>query len=91
MKDGKTDNAAGQLSPRELTDRQVATLDELQVKGENGVSGMYRRALAAVKTRLIMDDDYEPTENLSLARVITMLEQDIAILSGSDVDDDEAE
>ena len=66
-----------------LSDRQAAVLDELEVKGENGVSHMYRRALTAVKNRLIMDDEYDPAENLSLVRVLTMLEADLDSLSDS--------
>ena len=66
---------------RVLSDRQAAVLDELEVKGENGVSHMYRRALKAVKNRLIMDDEYDPGENLSLVRVLTMLESDLESLS----------
>lgn len=67
---------------RELSERQCEVLDELQVKGENGCGHMYRRALGAVKTRLIMDDEYDPGENLSLVRVLTMLESDLNVLCG---------
>lgn len=81
MKDGKIN--ATECTRRELSDRQAAVLDELQLKGENGVSHMYRRALQAVKNRLIMDDEYDPAENLSLVRVLTMLEADLDALSES--------
>lgn len=79
---------------RVLSDRQAEVLDELQVKGENGVSDLYRRTLKSVKNRLIMDDEYDPGENLSLVRVLTMIERDLEVLgevmSGScDEADDE--
>lgn len=79
MKDGSKNNSDS--TRRVLSDRQAAVLDELEVKGENGVSHMYRRALKAVKNRLIMDDEYDPGENLSLVRVLTMLESDLEALS----------
>ena len=79
MKDGSKNNSNS--TRRVLSDRQAAVLDELEVKGENGVSHMYRRALKAVKNRLIMDDEYDPGENLSLVRVLTMLESDLESLS----------
>ena len=66
---------------RMLSDRQAAVLEELEVKGENGVSHLYGRALKSVKNRLIMDDEYDPSENLSLVRVLTMLEADLESLS----------
>ena len=79
MKDGSKNNSNS--TRRVLSDRQAAVLDELEVKGENGVSHMHRRALKAVKNRLIMDDEYDPGENLSLVRVLTMLESDLESLS----------
>ena len=79
MKDGSKNNSNS--TRRVLSDRQAAVLDELEVKVENGVSHMYRRALKAVKNRLIMDDEYDPGENLSLVRVLTMLESDLESLS----------
>lgn len=63
-----------------LNDRATQVLAELQVKGENGVSDMYLRTLGAIKTRLIMDDDYDPSENMALVRVLTMLEHDLDVL-----------
>lgn len=79
MKDGSKNNS--DCTQRVLSDRQAAVLDELEVKGENGVSHMYRRALKSVKNRLIMDDEYDPSENMSLVRVLTMLERDLEVLS----------
>lgn len=73
-----------------LSDRQSDVLDELQVKGENGVSDLYVRTLKSVKNRLIMDDEYDPAENLSLVRVLTMLERDLEVLSESVTDDEES-
>lgn len=73
-----------------LSDRQSDVLDELQVKGENGVSDLYVRTLKSVKNRLIMDDEYDPAENLSLARVLTMLERDLEVLSESVTDEEES-
>ena len=72
-----------------LSDRQSDVLDELQVKGENGVSDLYVRTLKSVKNRLIMDDEYDPAENLSLVRVLTMLERDLEVLSESVADEEE--
>lgn len=66
-----------------LSDVQAEVLEELQVKGSNGVGDLYRRTLKTVKNRLIMDDDYEPSENLLLARVLTMLERDLEVLCSS--------
>lgn len=82
MKDGQTINTAGVVQ-RVLSERQAEVLNELQAGGENGVADMYLRALKSVKTRLIMDDEYEPSENLSLVRVLTMLEGDLEALSGA--------
>lgn len=79
MKDGSKNNSDS--TRRVLSDRQASVLDELEVKGKNGVSHMYRRALKSVKNRLIMDDEYDPGENLSLVRVLTMLESDLEVLS----------
>lgn len=73
-----------------LSDRQSDVLDELQVKGENGVSDLYVRTLKSVKNRLIMDDEYDPAENLSLVRVLTMLERDLEVLSESVADEEES-
>mgnify|MGYP003571253904 CR=1 FL=1 len=73
-----------------LSDRQSDVLDELQVKGENGVSDLYVRTLKSVKNRLIMDDEYDPAENLSLVRVLTMLERDLEVLSESVTDEEES-
>ena len=75
----------GNVNPNErarcvLSELQSEVLAELQVRGENGVADLYRRTLKTVKNRLIMDDDYEPSENLSLARVLTMLERDLEVL-----------
>lgn len=68
-----------------LNERATQVLSELQVKGENGVSDMYTRALSSVKTRLIMDDEYEPSENMALVRVLTMLEHDLdALIHGAE-------
>ena len=82
MKDGVTKPSEG--TSHVLSERQVEVLDELRVKGENGSADMYRRALGSLKTRLIMDDEYDPAENLSLVRVLTMLERDLAVLCGDD-------
>lgn len=71
------------MSSRELSESQAAVLDELQVEGDTGVGSMYRRALDAVRTRLIMDDEYDPAENMSLVRVLTMLGRDLAVLCGA--------
>ena len=79
MKDGEENRI--ESTRRVLSDRQAAVLDELQLKGENGCADMYRRALKSLKNRLIMDDEYEPSENLNLARVLTMLEADLDALS----------
>lgn len=76
---------------REIDDRQAEVLDELQVKGENGCWYLYSRALKSVKNRLIMDDEYEPSENLSLVRVLTMLERDLEVLNGAQGPGAEAE
>ena len=78
MKDGKSNPSNG--TRRVLNECQAEVLDELQVKGEEGVSSMYLRGLKAMKTRLIMDDEYDPSENLSLIRVLTMLERDLEAL-----------
>lgn len=90
MKDGTILPSEAQVIERALSERQALVLDELQLKCKDGCGGLYRRTLAAVKNRLIMDDDYEPSENLSLARALTMLERDLAVLSGLD-EEDEAE
>lgn len=79
MKDGTEYET--EYTRRVLSDRQAAVLDELQVKGENGCADMYRRALKSLKNRLIMDDEYDPSENMSLVRVLTMLELDLESLS----------
>ncbi len=84
MKDGTMISGGGaNVCQREMDERQAEVLDELQVKGENGCSHLYARALKSVKNRLIMDDEYEPGENLSLVRVLTMLERDLEVLSGA--------
>lgn len=88
MKDGTTNPC--ETKSRELSELQAEVLDELQVKGDDGVTAMYLRALKTLKTRLIMDDDYEPNENLSLARVVTMIERDLEALSGRAVTSDES-
>ena len=90
MKDGNV-NVNAATTSRELSERQAEVLDELQVKGVNGCAHMYRRALSAVKTRLIMDDEYDPGENLGLVRVLTMLESDLAVLCGVDTEPAAAE
>ena len=90
MKDGNV-NVNAVTTSRELSESQATVLDELQVKGESGVGSMYRRALDSVKTRLIMDDEYDPGENLSLVRVLTMLESDLAVLCGVDTEPAAAE
>ena len=38
-----------------------------------------------------MDDEYEPSENLSLVRVLTMLERDLEVLNGAQGPGAEAE
>ena len=86
MKDGQTMNTAGVVQ-REMSERQAAVLDELQTQGENGCASMYLRGLQSVKTRLIMDDEYEPNENLSLVRVLTLLEADLKVLRGDSEED----
>lgn len=83
MKDGTMITSGAEVCQREMDERQAEVLDELQVKGENGCSYLYARALKSVKNRLIMDDEYEPSENLSLVRVLTMLERDLEVLSGA--------
>ena len=87
MKDGTINRSV--CNQRMLSDRQSDVLDELQVKGENGVSDLYVRTLKSVKNRLIMDDEYDPAENLSLVRVLTMLERDLEVLSESVTDEEE--
>lgn len=79
MEDGSKNKGARRV----LSDRQSEVLDELQLSGENSVCDLYRRTLKSVKNRLIMDDEYEPVENLSLVRVLTMLERDLEVLSES--------
>ena len=79
MEDGSKNKGARRV----LSDRQSEVLVELQLSGENSVCDLYRRTLKSVKNRLIMDDEYEPVENLSLVRVLTMLERDLEVLSES--------
>lgn len=64
----------------EVTDRAAEVLRELSSSTKDGCGDMYLRCLNAVKNRLVMDDEYEPTENLSLLRVLTMLESDLRVL-----------
>lgn len=78
MKDGMMNN--NECTRRVLSDRQAEVLDELQVRGETGVSALYSRTLKSIKNRLIMDDEYDPGENLSLVRVLTMIERDLEVL-----------
>lgn len=87
MKDGTINQREN--ASTELSDMQAEVLEELRVKGDNGVSSMYLRTLKTLKTRLIMDDEYDPSENLSLARVVTMLERDLEVLSGMSPEEDE--
>lgn len=86
MKDGNkpTNRAQGSEQVPALNERAAQVLCELQVKGENSVSAMYSRTLGSIKTRLIMDDEYEPSENMSLVRVLTMLEHDLDALIHGD-------
>ncbi len=78
MKDGTTNTS--DCTRRVLSDRQADVLDELQVRGETGVSDLYSRTLKSIKNRLIMDDEYDPAENLALVRVLTMIERDLEVL-----------
>lgn len=87
MKDGTTN--ASDCTRRVLSDRQAEVLDELQVKGGAGVSDLYSRTLTAIKNRLIMDDEYDPAENLGLVRVLTMIEQDLRVLGEHAPENDE--
>ena len=89
MKDGNAKQ--NECTVRELSDIQADVLDELRDSSETGVTDMYLRALSTLKTRLIMDDDYDPSENLSLARVVTMLERDLRVLCGREPDEDATE
>lgn len=75
-----TKTAPDAPSVRALNERATQVLRDLQLTGDNSVSDMYSRALGAVKTRLIMDDEYEPSENMNLIRVLTMLERDLEAL-----------
>lgn len=79
MKDGNT-NANDRVT-RELNVRQAEVLDELLYAGEGNIMSTYCRALESIKERLVMDDEYEPSENLSLVRVLTLLERDLKTLS----------
>lgn len=87
MKDGNKSTSPAQDSQQvpALNERATQVLSELQLKGEGSVSDMYSRTLSAIKTRLIMDDEYEPSENMALVRVLTMLEHDLdALIHGSE-------
>lgn len=90
MKDGnKTNNAAADACAPALNERAIQVLNYLQEHGEDSAGAMYTRALAAVKNRLIMDDEYEPSENMALVRVLTMLEHDLgALINGAEPLDD---
>lgn len=78
MKDGSMNNR--DCTRRVMSERQADVLDELQEKGGNGIGDLYRRTLKTVKNRLVMDDEYDPSENLSLVRALTMLERDLEVL-----------
>lgn len=88
MKDGTINDSY--CRSRVLSDRQAEVLDELQVRGETGVSDLYSRTLKSIKNRLIMDDEYDPAENLGLVRVLTMIERDLEVL-GEDVSQSDEE
>lgn len=87
MKDGTINDSY--CRGRVLSDRQAEVLDELQARGETGVSDLYSRTLTAIKNRLIMDDEYDPAENLGLVRVLTMIEQDLRVLGEHAPENDE--
>lgn len=81
MEDGTTKSI--DCTRRVLSERQASVLDELQLRGETGVSDLYSRTLKSIKDRLIMDDEYDPMENMGLVRVLTMLERDLEVLGES--------